>query len=171
MISEFSKFIKRHGETDEWETPEEAVKIVERFVRRDWAVWCPFDKPTSHFVKVLSKNGHSVINTHIDNGQDFFTEECPECDCIVSNPPYSVRNKVLSRLFEIGKPFAMLLNSVGVFEYERHRMFKEHGVQILVPNKRIRFFNSSRNARSAPPFQSWYVCWKFLPKDIVFCDL
>ncbi len=36
------------------------------------AVWCPFDKAESAFVRVLSENGFRVTYGHIQTGQDFF---------------------------------------------------------------------------------------------------
>lgn len=30
--------------------------------------------------------------------------ETPNCDYIISNPPYSLKGDVIDRLFEIGKP-------------------------------------------------------------------
>lgn len=43
----------------------------------------------------------------------------PECDYIISNPPYSVKGEVLERLFNIGIPFAMLVGVVGLFESQK----------------------------------------------------
>ena len=54
-----------------------------------------------------------VIYSHIKMGQDFFLMEVPECDYIISNPPYSQKGRVLERLYEIGKPFAMLIQLSG----------------------------------------------------------
>lgn len=42
-----------------------------------------------------------------------------DCDYIVSNPPYSIKGDVFTRLFEIGKPFAMLVGVVGLFESKK----------------------------------------------------
>lgn len=100
-------------------------------------VWCPFDTEESHFVKMLRAQGNKVICTHIDNGQDFFTTPVPQCDMIISNPPYSVKTEVLERLFEIGKPFAMLVGVVGLFESQRRfDMFKNNEFEIMYLNRR-----------------------------------
>lgn len=91
-------------------------------------VWCPFDTAESEFVKVLSGHGFHVIYGHIHTGQDFFTADVPDCDYIVSNPPYSLKGQVIRRLYEIGRPFAMLLNFQGIFDSkERFRMFMKTG--------------------------------------------
>jgi hypothetical protein len=55
-------------------------------------------------VKHFRAAGYTVLATHICNGQDFFTMETPNCDYIISNPPYSLKGDVIDRLFEIGKP-------------------------------------------------------------------
>ena len=170
-MTDFRKMTTKAGETDEWYTPEYAVRMLARYVKGVGTVWCPFDKHESMFVKVLSELGCDVICSHIENGGDFFKITPPECDMIISNPPYSLRDQVLERLYEIGKPFAMLLSSLGICEGRRHRMFSSHGVQFLIPNRRIRYSNPNTNKKSAPPFQSWYVCWRLLPNDIELVDV
>ena len=40
--------------------------------------------------------------------------EVPECDYIISNPPYSKKGEVLERLFSLGIPFAMLVGVAGL---------------------------------------------------------
>ena len=101
---------------DEFYTPEYAVKPILKYIKQSSIVWCPFDTEESLFVKVLKKNGHKVINTHLEMGVDFFDYEPKEYDYIISNPPYSIKTEVLNRLFELNKPFAMLVGVVGLFE-------------------------------------------------------
>lgn len=134
-------------------------------------MWCPFDTEESLFVKVLREQGNEVIATHIMNGQDFFTMDVPECDYIISNPPYSRKGDVLQRLFEIDKPFAMLVGVVGLFESQkRFNMFKYNDFEIMYFNKRIAYFKDYADEKPSlnPPFSSVYVCHNILPKQIVF---
>src|SRR5690606_1610001 len=98
---------------DEFYTPKYAITPILKYLRPKSTIWCPFDDERSIFVKTLIENGHNVIYTHIANGEDFFEIDVPECDYIISNPPYSRKGDVLQRLFEIGKPFAMLVGVVG----------------------------------------------------------
>ena len=73
-------------------------------------VWCPFDDETSEYVKVLTNNGYKVIFTDIEHGYNFFTFEPKEpYDIIISNPPFSLKDKILKRIQELNKPFALLL--------------------------------------------------------------
>ena len=92
-------------------------------------------------------------------------------DCVISNPPYSVKGKVFKKLFELGKPFAMLVGVVGLFESEeRFSMFNENDFEIMYLNRRVSYFKDFSDQKPSlnPPFQSVYVCKGMLPKQIVF---
>ena len=159
---------------DEFYTPKYAIEPIMKYLTSFYTIWCPFDTEDSLFVKELRKNGHKVIATHIINGQDFFMIDIPDCDCIVSNPPYSLKGEVLERLFKIGKPFAMLLGVVGLFESQkRFNMFKENDFEIKYFNKRIAYFKEYKEQKQSlnPPFSSVYITHKVLPKQIVFEEI
>ena len=80
-------------EDDEVYTPAYAVEPILKYIEPNSIVWCPFDTQESIFVKKLKEAGHTVIATHISNGSDFFKISVPECDYIISNPPYIVKAK------------------------------------------------------------------------------
>lgn len=153
---------------DEFFTPPYAVKPILKYAKGK--VWCPFDTEDSHFVKMLRAGGHEVVATHLSTGQDFF-EHTEEADCIISNPPYSIKTAVFERLFKIGKPFAMLVGVVGLFESEmRFSMFKDNDFEIMYLNRRVAYFKDYADQKPSlnPPFSSVYICSKMLPKQIVF---
>lgn len=134
-------------------------------------IWCPFDTDESLFVKRFRELGYNVIATHIASGEDFFEIDIPDCDYIISNPPYSRKGDVLQKLFEIGKPFAMLVGVVGLFESQkRFEMFKNNEFEIMYMNKRIAYFKNYSEQKPSlnPPFSSVYICKDILPKTIVF---
>lgn len=159
---------------DEFYTPDYAIEPILKYVKSGSKVWCPFDTEESNFVKRLSEHGCEVKYTHIANGEDFFTHEIPECDYIISNPPYSLKGEVLSRLFMIGKPFAVLLGVAGIFESQkRFDMFKENQFEIMYMNRRVAYFKNYDDQKPSlnPPFSSVYICSKMLPKQIVFEEI
>ena len=134
-------------------------------------IWCPFDTEESLFVKMFRDKGYQVIATHSVYGEDFFSIEPTICDFIISNAPYSLKAEVFDRLFQIGKPFAMLVGVVGLFESQkRFNMFKTHDFEIMYMNKRISYFKDYAEQKPSlnPPFSSVYVCKDILPKQIVF---
>ena len=74
------------------------------------------------------------------------------------------------RLFELGKPFAILMNSsaeqyqwVGGLFYEMAQQGKY--IQKLNPDKKVSF-----NGKGSS-FNTAYFCWKFLPFDYIMCHL
>jgi hypothetical protein len=159
---------------DEFYTPAYAVVPIMKYVPKGAKIWCPFDTDESLFVKIFRESGHEVIATHISSGNDFFKTAVPDCDYIVSNPPYSVKTEVLERLFKIGKPFAMLVGVVGLFESQRRfEMFKAHEFEIMYLNKRVAYFQNYTDKKPSlnPPFSSVYVCHGILPQPVVFEEI
>lgn len=144
---------------DEYLTPPYAVYPIMKRLKAGATVWCPFDKKESEYVKVLSRHGFCVIYGHIQTGQDFFQSAVPDCDYIVSNPPYSLKGEVIRRLYEIGKPFAMLVNFQGIFDSkERFRLFRENRVEMLWLSPRVNYMTIDEKLPLRAPFQSGYLC-------------
>jgi hypothetical protein len=156
---------------DEFYTPKYAVKPILEFIEPKSTIWCPFDTEQSNFVKLLKEEGHSVINTHLDMGIDFFEYEPKEYDYIISNPPYSLKTEVLERLFSLKKPFAMLLGVAGLFESQRRfNMFANNKFEIMYLNLRVAYFKNYDDQKPSlnPPFSSVYITHNMLPEQIVF---
>ena len=99
--------------SDEVYTPAYAVQPLIKYVKLfnpNATIWCPFDLSNSAYVKIFEKNNFKVLHSHIDEGQNFFYYEPEEnYDIIISNPPFSQKDDVLKRLYELNKPYAMLL--------------------------------------------------------------
>lgn len=155
-------------------TPVYAIKPILKYIKPNSTIWCPFDTEESLYVKIFKEAGYNVIATHIDSGGDFFKIEPPKCDYIISNPPFSLKQQVFRRLFEIGTPFAMLVGVVGLFESQtRFEMFRDNDFELMYFNKRISFFKDYSDQKPSfnPPFSSVYVCHHVLPKQIVFEEI
>jgi hypothetical protein len=156
--------------SDEYYTPEYAITPILKYISKESKVWCPFDTYESNFVKMLKARGNEVVFTHISKGEDFFNIE-EECDVILSNPPYSRKTEVIERLFNLGKPFAMLFGIVGLFESEkRFTLLEQNSFEVMHFNRRVTYFRDFVEQKPSikPPFASVYLCSKLLPKQIVF---
>jgi len=159
------------SQNNEFYTPGYAIEPLFQYIKPNSRIWCPFDTEQSLFVSMLTKQGHQVIHSHLQSGQDFFAMQPVDCDYIISNPPYSLKYEVFNRLFEIGKPFAMLVGVVGLFESQkRFNMFKDNNFEIMYFNKRISYFKSYEDQKPSlnPPFSSVYVAKDMFPKQINF---
>ena len=158
--------------TDEYYTKNYAIIPLIEYLVKGRIIWCPFDKEDSNYVRIFQKEGFKVIFGHIENGKDFFEYEPEDYDYIISNPPYSLREKVLERLFSLKKPFAMLINISGLFDSKkRFNLFRNNDFEIMVFNKRIDYIKPSQDNKSSPPFSSVYICSRLLPSKFVFKEL
>lgn len=170
----FSDTIKTSIGGDEYYTPENAVKMILPILRQHnfSKIWCPFDMADSNFVIQLSKE-FEVVYGHIVTGQDFFEYESPPSgvECVVSNPPFSKRNKIFERLYSWNIPFALIMNMNGIFDSkQRYEMFKNKDVEFLIPKGRMKFFTEDGTTKNSPNFQSIYVCSQLLDKQIKFSE-
>lgn len=163
---------------DEFYTPEYAIEPLLKYLKKESKIWCPFDTKESNFVKMLTNEGHTVLSTHIESGEDFFelieSDIADWCDYIISNPPYSLKAEVFEKLFDSEKPFAMLVGVVGLFESQkRFNMFKNNKFEIMYMNKRIAYFKdySEQKPSLNPPFSSIYLCSGILPNQILFEEI
>lgn len=167
-------FIRSYQTQDEYLTPLYAIVPIEKYLFPCSTVWCPFDKEESLYVRYLRRQGHEVIATHIDRGQDFFQTIPPEnCGYIISNPPYSLKTEVFQRLNELNIPYAMLVSNVGLFSAKsRFEVFKG-GIEQMVFPARIAYMKdyTSGEATANPPFDSCYICKGVLPEKLVFEEI
>lgn len=90
---------------------------------------------------------------------------------VVSNPPFSKRDAIFERLYELKIPFALIMNSNGIFDSKkRFELFKNNNFEILVPQGRMNFHNGEQ-VRNSPNFQSVYMCNGILDEKIVFANM
>lgn len=158
---------------DECYTPEYAMKILLPFLNKEMVIWdCAFG--SGRLAEHFRKYGFKVIgDPKIDFIKDSFVKQLGQdgdADIIITNPPYSIKDKFLEKAFEIGKPFAFLLPTKALGEQKRGKMFREHGIQLIIPDKRINFEIPSK--KSAAWFHTSWFCYGLnLPKDLNFVEL
>lgn len=102
-------YLTSDKENSELYTPAYAVDPIIKYLPKDKIIWCPFSEEWSMFYRRLKEEGFKVIRSSLVEGQNFFEYEPEYFDLIVDNPPFSVKDKVLERLYSFNKPFAILL--------------------------------------------------------------
>lgn len=165
LLKQKKDFIKR-GVYDELYTPMEAVKIILPFIPKGVkTIWECTTKEDSNISKVLKMAGYNVINSNID----FLSYTPNHFDMIITNPPYSLKTQFLKRAFELNKPFLFLLPLTTLEGKERHKLFKNKRVQIIIPNKR---FNFKPEKNSSAWFQTSWFGWKLnLDRELIFVEV
>ena len=126
------------------------------------SIWFPFDNYDSEFKLKADEIGLNYTATHkFDNeGNDFFTTEPPkDCDLMISNPPFSLQNKILERTFKLIddgliKSFALLLPLSTLETPFRAKLYEkyENKISIIIFKKRIKFLGCKTSFNKA-------CCW------------
>ena len=157
-----------NAESSEQYTPYYAVDPIIKYISKDKLIWMPFDMEWSAFYQRFKELGYQVIRSHIYEEKDFFEYEPDKYDVIVSNPPFHQKNKVLKRLYELNKPFAVLLPLNSLQGRGRYECFK-NGIQILSFDQRIGFHNKQHMniPVEGSPFATAYFCRNVLPRDLI----
>lgn len=146
--------VSKGGNGDEYYTPRYVVEILIPYLKQTniKTIWCPCDKEWSEFVKVFNDNGFKVLYSHIDEGKDFLTyEPTEEYDAIITNPPFSIKNKIVERCISLKKPFILLLSATCIQSASLIKLFNEcKKLFFIMFDKRISY------SGDRPPFPSWY---------------
>ena len=160
---------------DERYTPYYAVMPLLEFMpppQPHYKIWCPFDENWSAFVQCLREAGYTVISSSLHDGQDFFYYEPSEWDVLISNPPFSKKDAVLERAYELGKPFALLLPANSIQGKSRFKIFNNE-IQMLCFDGRIGFHDEQHMDTPVEGcyFGSAYFCRNFLPSKLELREL
>jgi hypothetical protein len=144
--------ITNNSYSDEWYTDQQTVdKCLEILHPHNGStVMCPFDSKDSLFVKTLLLKGHNVIYG-ID---DFLTTEY-EYDYLVTNPPFSIKDSVIEKVYESRKQSVLILPLDSLGGVKRHSLYQKFGYpDIYIPTRRINYFDQNWNKRNGSNFHS-----------------
>jgi len=158
-----------NGHTDEIYTPDYAINPLLPFLNKDWKIWeCAWG--TGALKEHLTKKGFIVVGEPDDNFLDRQEVYLNKFDIIITNPPYSKKEEFLKTAYKIGRPFAFLLPLTALEGKKRGELFRQYGIQLIIPDRRINFITPNRGKSSW--FATAWFCWKFnLPKDLMFVEL
>lgn len=149
---------------DDYMTPKYAWDNIKHLIPKDKQIWEAFygDGKSGTY---LTELGFNVIH----NDDDFFENNLG--DIVVSNPPFSKSKEVLSRLKELEKPFILILPSSKINTQYVRENYKNKGLQIIIPRKRIQFVKNGNELQNKCNFDCFYYCYKMdLPRDIIWLE-
>lgn len=148
---------------DDYMTPKYVWEQIAHLIPKNKIIWEPFygDGKSGDYLKELGF-------TTIHENEDFF--ENNKGDIIVSNPPFTIIPKILTRLIEINKPFILIMPVSKMNTVYFQKLFKTTTeLQIVVPPKRINFIKDGNKNTNKCNFDCFYYCYKInLQRDINF---
>ena len=153
---------------DDYSTPKSAWENIKQFIPKDKIIWEAFygDGQSGNHLKEL---GFSTIHEPVD----FYENNLG--DIIVSNPPFSDVKNIMVRLLTLDKPFILILPSSKI-NTSYFRAWKDKGLQIIIPRKRIHFTKIVDGKvpdkyKSCCNFDCFYYCYKMdLERDIIWLE-
>jgi len=153
---------------DDYMTPKYAWENIKHLIPKDKIIWEAFygDGKSGDYLKEL---GFNVIQQPVD----FFENNLGEI--IVSNAPYSKSKEIMERLLIIDKPFILLFPSSKI-NTSYFRKWKDKGLQLIIPKKRIHFEKQingekPKGWKNACNFDCFYYYYKMgFERDIVWLN-
>ena len=147
-------------------TPRSAWENIEHLIPKDKVIWEAFygDGESGNHLKDL---GFNTIHEPID----FFSNDLG--DLIVSNPPFSNLKPILTRLSTLGKPFVIIMPSSKINTVYFRDLFKDEGIQLIIPRKRIQFIKMPFDADNKQHcnFDCFYYCFRMnFDRDIIWLE-
>ena len=160
----------RHGSPDDFQTPPEALAPLLPYLNKEWTIWeCAMGK--GYLVDELRRLGYKVVGTDILTGTDFITAGI-EADCIITTPPYKYKQEFLERCYSLGKPFALLMPLTALETGKRQRLYKQHGLEMILFDKRINLETPNKIEKSSSWFASaWYTNGLNIGTQLTFAEL
>ena len=154
---------KKH---DHFDTPNYAIYPLLKYINPRWTIWEPTDTTgKSEISKVLMRHGNKVISTS-QADFDFLTDKpCFYFDCIITNPPYSLKDDFIKRCYQLSSRWAMLMPLTTLEGVTRGLLFKEYGIDLLVLDRRVEFTGGS------VWFNTSWFCKEILPHSLMFATL
>jgi hypothetical protein len=156
---------------DDFQTPPAALDILLPYLTKFDMIWeCACGN--GNLVNALRANDYKVIGT--DKEYDFITSPPPaDVKCIVTNPPYSLKNEFVARCFVLGLPFALLMPLSALEGKERQVFYRQSGLQLIIPDKRFHFACPEKvQGRESNSWfaTAWFCHGLSLPRDLLFVE-
>ena len=150
-----------------FQTPPGALEPLYRFLKPGSTIWeCASGK--GNLSRALKRKGYQVISTDILNGRDFLEYEPKQYDCIITNPPFSIKQEFLQRAYCLDKPFAFLLPLTALESAKRQFLFRCGGLELILFDKRINFETPSGNGSGSWFATAWFTSGLKIGKQLTF---
>lgn len=152
---------KQTSGRDMFQTPSYATELLIPFFpawgKRIWECAAGGGK----IVRCLEEHGYDVIWTDINAGRghklDFLMDTMSfPFDCIITNPPYSLKNEFYARCMSYKRPFALLIPadySGWVIDALRN------GAQKIIPTRRIDFITPTGKSGKTGHTANYHSLW------------
>ena len=147
---------------DDWETTPTILKSITSLLKDNSLIYDPF-YCEGRIINSWEELGFKCINEK----KDAFNREHPEnFDYLISNIPFSCKEKCVKLGLELDKPFMLLMPVAVLCSAWITKYFEK--IQIAVPSRRYNFSKQGEVKKGGAWFDCCWVCYKMdLPTKIV----
>ena len=158
--------------SDEYYTPNKVWdSIIHLLTDKTMIIYEPFFGQ-GHTFDYFDKRDYITIG---DKDERFFSLHSDlnlgMCDCVITNPPFSIKYEIIEYLVKRDVPFVLLfpLQSTTTIKFRKCFNDKIDHVTMIIPKGRIKYINTNDEIKS-PNFDSCYVCYKMFKKQLIFLN-
>ena len=150
------------GRSDNFQTPNWPVQSLLNVISEDLngaTVWDPCSGK-GNIVKYLNSLGIRSFGTDITpegGGINFLEDTLAGMDCIITNPPYSLKDEFLARCYALEVPFALLMPITALEGLKRLALYREHGLTLGLLPKRVNYETPSGQGKGAYFPSAWFI--------------
>lgn len=152
--------LTKNALSDEWYTPQfivdKCIDIVKDKISRGLSILLPFDTQKSNFVKRLDEQAEGCVLCY--GMRDFIESNDYECDLIMTNPPFSIKEKVFEKCLQYGKDFILVLPETFIFSVKFFDLLEKYNFhyKLFSPKQRVYFIDPNGN-QNRPNFHTVIV--------------
>lgn len=157
--------VKRISKHDNFYTPKWVIDLLlDHIDIKNKIVWeCA--SGIGNITNEIKPHCKKVFETDINEGQDFLTyEPCFDFNCIITNPPFSLKTEFIEKCIHHNKPFYLLLPLTTLEGIKRQKIIKKanYDLTILLPNQRVQYAKNKQGS----PFASAWFCFERKKFDV-----
>jgi len=159
---------------NDYETSINTWTSIINYIPTDKIIYEPFwlNGSSKKYLTDLGIKEENIIHQDIDFFENY---NKLKYDCIISNPPFETKKKILKVLKELDKPFLLLLPISCISKQYFQKLFKNENIQLIIPHGRTQFNQydkkTSKIKKSNVYFDTCWIAYKMnYEKDIIFLN-
>lgn len=157
---------------DQCQTPNYGIAPILPYLNKSYRIWEPA-MGQGNILNFLVENGFDCVGTDILVGEDFFTFE-PQSpyDCIITNPPFSIKYQWIQRCCDLGKKWALLMPLETLGAAKAQRLFKTYDMELILLDKRVNFIMPNKGNSGTAQFPvAWFTHGLNIGKQVTYATI
>ena len=155
--------------SDEYYTDPRSWDMIKNYLPNEpVVVYEPF-YGKGHTYNYFKENDYLMLGK---DGLDFFSDDATimlkNCDCVITNPPFSIKYDIIKRLLKYDVPFILMLPLQVLTTQVFRKSIGDANISLIIPDKRLKYIRNGK--LKSPNFDSCYICYKMVNEKLVLLN-